>query len=192
MISRLNPKKSVFWNHRSATLCVCALIVWGCGGTPPPATVIQRSPAKAQSPFESGKALPADFSTTLPVYPGAMVERVRKPKGAMREVYFTAGGKLDPMIQYYKTALDKGGYEITATLKMATRKTWSCDFHKGGQQASVMIFPSDKDQTLMTIDLIYEIPSTATAAADPSVEEFDVVGPGEIVQSSANQSEKRN
>src|SRR5271165_6567069 len=181
MISRLNPKKSVVWNHWSARLCVSALLAWGCGGAPPTATTTaKQEPAKAQSPYESSKALPADFSTTLPVYPGARVDRVRKPKGAMREIFFTADGKLDPMIEYYKTGLDKGGYEITATLKMAARKTWSCDFHKGGQQASVMIFPSDKNQTLMTIDLIYEIPSTATAAADPSVEDFDVIGPGEI------------
>jgi hypothetical protein len=191
MSARVKPNKLAVRNYCGAALALWALIAWACRGTPPAATVAPK-PVKPQSLEEPSHQLPADFSRAIPVYPSAKIASVRRPKGAMREIFFLADGKLDPMIEYYKAGLDQGGYQITATLKMAARKTWSCDFHKGGQQASVMIFPNEKDNSLMTIDLIYEIPSTATAAADPSFEDFDVIGPGEVAQSAPNQSEKRN
>jgi len=188
---RVNPGMSPIAKCCAAALGLWGLIAWGCRATPQQ-TVLAPKPAKPQSLEEPSRELPGDFSHAIPIYPGAKVDSVRRPKGAMREIFFTSDGKLDPMIEYYRAGLGKGGYQITATLKMAGRKTWSCDFHKGGQQASVMIFPNEKDHSLMTIDLIYEIPSTATAAADPTHEDFDVIGPGEIAQSGPNQSEKRN
>ena len=162
-----------------------------------PAAGQNAAAAKARvdtNPEEPGKSLPADFQKTMPIFPGAEIASVRKPKGAMREIFFASDGQLDPMIAFYKDTLLKNGYEITATLKMAARKTWSCDFHKGGQQASVMLFPSDKDKSRMTIDLIYEIPTKAVMAADPLQENFDVVGPGEVAQQTqtTNPTEKRN
>lgn len=191
MSGRVNPGKSPIAKWRPAALGLWALIVLGCHAAPRAVTVAPKL-AKPESLEEPSRELPADFSRTIPIYPGAKVDSVRRPKGAMREIFFTSDGQLDPMIEYYKEGLGKGGYQITATLKMAARKTWSCDFHKGGQQASVMIFPNEKDPSLVTIDLIYEIPSTATAAADPTHEDFDVIGPGEIAQSGPNQNEKRN
>ncbi len=145
----------------------------------------------AANPDEPSKALPADFES-IPVFPGARLEHVRKPKGAMREVLFSTDASLDEVINFYKASLVKNGFLLTATLRMAARRTWSCDFHRGGQQASVMSFPSDQDKSRLTIDLIYEIPTKAVMAADPLAEDFDVVGPGEIAQQSTTRNQKRN
>src|SRR5277367_6899120 len=42
--------------------------------------------AKVQD--EASKQVPADLYVGMPIYPGAVVQHVRKPKGAMREVVF--------------------------------------------------------------------------------------------------------
>jgi hypothetical protein len=148
---------------------------------------------KASAPVdEPTKDLPPDFSKTMPIYPGAKTESVRRPKGAMREIFFSTDAQMDQLIAFYKSALIKGGYEVTASLKMAARKTWSCDFHKRDQQASVMLFPMDEDKSRMTIDLIYEMPSAEVQLVDPTREDFDVVGPGEIAQHNAEQAKKKD
>jgi hypothetical protein len=132
-------------------------------------------------PDEASSALPPDMDHSL-VFPGANVDHVRRPKGAMREVLFSTEAPLDRLIEFYKDGLQKAGYDVTATLRMAARKTWSCDFHKGGQQASIMLFPDDKDKSRMTIDLIYEMPSRTNQGPTEPEETFDVVGPGEVAQ----------
>ncbi len=98
---------------------------------------------------EPSNALPREYPKTLPVFPGAQIE------------------------------LTKNGYDVTSALKIAVRKTWSCDFHKGGQQCSVMLFPNDADKSKMTIDLTYQMPSTVAVVPTLPQETFDVVGPGE-------------
>lgn len=148
--------------------------------------------AKPRNIDEPSRALPGDFPGAMPVYPGAQVEHVRKPRGSMREILFSTGGQLEEMVNFYKQALNKGGFEITSSLKMAARNTWSCDFHKGGQQASVMLFPSDQDESLTTIDLIYELPREVPPEMREVVEEFDVVGPGPVAAQPATQNIKRN
>jgi hypothetical protein len=128
---------------------------------------------------EPSNALPREYPKTLPVFPGAQIEKVRKPKGSMREILFIAQAPFDQMIAFYKEQLIKNGYDITSALKIAVRKTWSCDFHRGGQQCSVMLFPNDADKSKMTIDLTYQMPSTVAVVPTLPQETFDVVGPGE-------------
>lgn len=145
------------------------------------------------SPDEPGKALPPDFDQALPVFPGAVVDHVRKPKGAMREILLETDKPIGDLIDFYRTNLRKNGFEVTSTLKLTARKTWSCDFHKGGEQSSILLFPSDHDNSHVTIDLMYEIPSRSNERPAEPEELFDIVGPGEVAQrNNPDQSEKRN
>jgi hypothetical protein len=151
---------------------------------PPPVQV------SMTAPDESSKALPPDLYKTMPMYPGAIVEHVRKPKGAMREILFSAQGQLPQMVGFYKDALKKNDFHITSSLIMPARKTWSCDFHYKGRPGSIMLFPSDEDKSRMTIDLIYELPAHLDESMMEPKEDFDVNGPGEIAQQAPNPSEK--
>jgi len=146
----------------------------------PQAPVVVQSTMRA--PDEPSKALPPDLYKTMPMYPGAVVEHVRKPKGAMREILFSAQGELTPMVAYYKDELKKNDFHITSSLIMPARKTWSCDFHNRGRPGSIMLFPSDTDKSRMTIDLIYELPAHIDESLKEPKEDFDVKGPGEIAQ----------
>jgi hypothetical protein len=137
---------------------------------------------------EPSKVLPADLYKTMPVYPGAVVEHVRKPKGAMREILFSSDGTLAPMVSYYKEELKKNQFHITSSLIMPARKTWSCDFSINGRPGSVMLFPSDQDKSRMTIDLIYELPAHVDESLMEPKEDFDIVGPGEVSQAQADSS----
>lgn len=147
------------------------------------------------APDEPSKALPPDLYKTMPVYPGAIVEHVRKPKGAMREILFSAQGEMPQIVGFYKDALKKNDFHITSSLIMPARKTWSCDFHHKGRPGSIMLFPSDQDKSRMTIDLIYELPAHLDESLMEPQEDFDVIGPGEIAQQQApnpSDKEKRN
>jgi hypothetical protein len=129
---------------------------------------------------EATKELPADLYKGMPIYPGAQVVHVRKPKGAMREVVFElkSSPSLDEMVNYYKDGLKKGDFKITSMLIMRGRKTWSCDFHKDGRPGSVMLYPADDDKSATTIDLIYEVASNVDPNLLEPKEDFDVIGPG--------------
>ena len=157
---------------------------------PPPVQSTMRAPD------EPSKALPPDLYKTMPMYPGAVVEHVRKPKGAMREILFSAQGELPVMVAYYKDELKKNDFHITSSLIMPARKTWSCDFHNRGRPGSIMLFPSDTDKSRMTIDLIYELPAHIDESLMEPKEDFDVKGPGEIATQAPNpnpsENEKRN
>ena len=131
-----------------------------------------------RAPDEPSKALPPDLYKTMPMYPGAVVEHVRKPKGAMREILFSAQGDLPTMVAYYKGELKKNDFHITSSLIMPARKTWSCDFHKDGRPGSVMLYPDDKDKSITVVDLIYEMPSKSDQSLQEPKEDFDVIGPG--------------
>jgi hypothetical protein len=164
----------------------------------PTAPVVVQSTMRA--PDEPSKALPPDLYKTMPMYPGAVVEHVRKPKGAMREILFSAQGQLPDMVAYYKDALKKSDFHITSSLIMPARKTWSCDFHNRGRPGSIMLFPSDTDKSRMTIDLIYELPAHLDESMMEPREDFDVKGPGEIANQASHldlnpnpsEKEKRN
>ena len=145
------------------------------------AQVATAAPQAAKNPDEPSKEVPSDLFKNMPIYPGAQVVHVRKPKGAMREILFEikTSPPLNQMIDYYKDGLKKGDFRITSTLTMAARKTWSCDFHKDGRPGSVMLYPADADKTSTTVDLIYELPSNMDASLLEQKEVFDVVGPGE-------------
>lgn len=145
---------------------------------------------KVKNPLEPTKDLPPDFMKSLPIYPGAEIEQVRKPKGAMREIMFVSDASLDELVNFYKTQLKERGFHITSALIMAARRTWSCDFHKEGMQATVLLYPHDLDKSRMTIDLVYEMPRKIDPELMEPVENFDVVGPGEYVQKTTTQQEK--
>jgi len=134
------------------------------------------------SPDEASTAIPADFDHGMPLFPGATIEVVRKPKGSMREILMATDRSVDRVIDFYRSSLEKNGFAITSTLKVEARKTWSCDFHKGERQASVLLYPSDADKSHTTIDLVYEMPAPSNERLAPPEEKFDVVGPGEVAQ----------
>jgi len=195
----VNPPDLFISTLARATLVACLLaILAGCKTQP----VEPKAPPPVQSsmtaPDEPSKALPPDLYKTMPMYPGAVVEHVRKPKGAMREILFSAQGPMQEMVGYYKDALKKNDFHITSSLIMPARKTWSCDFHYNGRPGSIMLFPSDSDKSRMTIDLIYELPAHLDESLMEPKEDFDVKGPGEIANQAPNlnpnpsEKEKRN
>ena len=147
---------------------------------PPPAPV-------ASGPTdEPSKALPADLYKEMPIYPGAQVDHVRKPKGAMREIMFSSDAQMQQMVGYYKDALKKSDFHITSSLIMPARRTWSCDFNYNGRPGSIMLYPSDQDKSKMTIDLIYEMPAHLDESMMEPKEDWDVEGPGDVAQQTPN------
>jgi hypothetical protein len=171
------------------TLVACLLaMLAGCKTQPVEPTPPPPVQSTMRAPDEPSKALPPDLYKTMPMYPGAVVEHVRKPKGAMREILLSAQGDLPTMVAYYKDELKKNDFHITSSLIMPARKTWSCDFHNRGRPGSIMLFPSDTDKSRMTIDLIYELPAHIDESMMEPKEDFDVKGPGEI----ANQASSLN
>jgi hypothetical protein len=129
---------------------------------------------------EASKEIPADLYKGMPIYPGAVVQHVRKPKGAMREVMFELkdSPSLNQMVSFYKDGFKQGDFKITSSLIMPARKTWSCDFHKDGRPGSVMLYPADDNRNNTTIDLIYEMASNIDPSLLEPKEDFDVIGPG--------------
>lgn len=159
--------------------------------TAPPPEPVAKGPTD-----EPTKELPKDLFPAMPIYPGAAIEHVRTPKGAMREIMFSSDATMPQMVAYYKDELKKNDYHITSSLIMPARRTWSCDFQYNGRPGSVMLYPSDQDKTKMTIDLIYELPAHIDASMVEPKEDFDIEGPGEIAQQAPNpnpsEKQKRN
>jgi len=177
------------FNQLLGALAICVLAITGCKTAPAtPVAPAEVAPQKVHD--EASKELPPDLYKTMPIYPGAKVEHVRKPKGAMREIVFSSDGQLMPMVTFYKEELKKNNFNITSSLIMPSRRTWSCDFSIKGNPGSVMLFPSDEDKTRMTIDLIYELPANIDESLLEPKEDWDVVGPGEIATQAPNLSEK--
>ncbi len=146
--------------------------------------------AANKNPDEPTRELPPDLFKSMPVYPGATVEHVHKPKGAMREIAFATSAQLNQVVQFYKDELKKNDFHITSSLIMPARKTWSCDFHREGRPATLMVYPDDKDKSKLVIDLIYEMPAKADASLQEAEETFDVIGPGEVAQQAVNSNTK--
>jgi hypothetical protein len=172
---------------RAALAATCTLALAACKSTPV-AVPIAPPPVQTATPptDEPSKALPPDLYKAMPIYPGATVEHVRKPKGAMREIMFSSDAQMPQMVAFYKEALKKNDFHITSSLIMLARKTWSCDFNYNGRPGSIMLYPSDQDKSKMTIDLIYELPAQVDESMMEPKEDFDVEGPGEIAQQAPN------
>jgi hypothetical protein len=177
--------------RRAALAAACMLGFAACKTAPPAAPAAPPAvQASMTTPDEPSKALPPDLYKTMPIYPGAKVEHVRKPKGAMREILFSVDAQMPRMVAFYKDELKKNDFHIASSLIMPLRKTWSCDFHYNGRPGSIMLYPSDQDKSKMTIDLIYELPANLDESLIEPKEDFDVEGPGEIAQQTPNPSEK--
>ena len=143
-----------------------------------------------KNPDEDSKQIPSDLFKDLPIYPGATVEHVHKPKGAMREIVLSTSGQLNQVVEFYKEGLKTNNFHVTSSLIMPARKTWSCDFHKNGRPATILLYPDEHDKSKMVIDLIYELPPKNEASMDEAEETFDVNGPGEVAQQAPNTDTK--
>jgi len=179
-----------------AALAAVCMLCAACKSAPAAAPVAPPVVAATGPTDEPGNALPSDMYKAMPIYPGAKIEHVRKPKGAMREVLFSSDAQMQPMVAYYKDELKKNDFHVTSSLIMPARKTWSCDFIFDGRPGSLMLYPSDQDKAKMTIDLIYELPAHLDPSLIEPTEEFDIEGPGEIAQQAPNpnpsKTDKRN
>ena len=188
----IRPRRPSALISMIAALGFACTTVQACKTQPkaPAAPVAEESTAN-RNPEEATKDIPSDLFKEMPIYPGAVVEHVHKPKGAMREIDFSTSGQLNQVVEFYKEKLKEQNFHITSSLIMPARKTWSCDFHKQGRPATIMLYPDDTDKSKLVIDLIYELPAKADAAALQETEEtFDVVGPGEVAQQAVNSNEK--
>jgi len=168
----------------------CGSLVACKSGEAPKQTFAVTEPTPPKTTDEPSKEIPADLFKSMPIYPGATVEHVRKPKGAMREIMFATQGQLNEVVSFYKDQLKKADFHITSSLIMPARRTWSCDFHKSGRPATIMLYPDDVDKSKLVIDLIYEIPATVDPSMQEEEETFDVIGPGDVAQQAPNSKEK--
>lgn len=187
-ISRFRVSPALFSLIAGGAILCGALI--SCKSAPPPQQNAAAPEPVRSNPDEPTKAIPPDLFKTMPIYPGAVVEHVHKPKGAMREIAFSASAQLNQLVGFYKEELKKNDFHVTSSLIMPARKTWSCDFHKNGRPATILLYPDEKDPTKMVIDLIYELPPKEDASMEEAVETFDVVGPGEVAQQAPNSNTK--
>ena len=183
---------------RALLAAACLLALTACKSAPVAAPAAPLPVEMTGPTDEPGNKLPTDLYPSMPIYPGAKVEHVRKPKGAMREIMFSSDAQMQQMVAYYKDELKKNDFHITSSLIMPARKTWSCDFHYNGRPGSIMLYPSDQDKAKMTIDLIYELPAHMDESLMEPKEDFDIEGPGEIAQQAPHPNpnpsgkEKRN
>jgi hypothetical protein len=179
----------------SAFVVVLLLVSLPSCKSAPPAPQTAAVPEQTNSnPDEPTKSIPSDLFKEMPIYPGSTVEHVHKPKGAMREIAFSTPAPVNEVVEFYKEALKKNDFHITSSLIMPARKTWSCDFHKNGRPATILLYPDDHDKSKMVIDLIYEMPPKVDASMEEAEETFDVIGPGEVAQQApnSNTNAKRN
>jgi hypothetical protein len=165
-----------------------------CKSAPPPQQTAAVPDDRRSNPDEATKSIPPDLFKEMPIYPGSTVEHVHKPKGAMREIAFSTSAPLNELVEFFKDGLKKGDFHVTSALIMPARKTWSCDFHKNGRPATILLYPDDLDKSKMVIDLIYEMPPKVDPSMEEAEEIFDVIGPGEVAQQApnSNANAKRN
>ncbi len=185
LINKTQEPPSLF---KLAALASCCMLAFAACKTATVAAPVAPPPVQtATGPTdEPTKALPPDLYKEMPIYPGAVVDHVRKPKGAMREIMFISDAQMPQMVAYYKEQLKKGDFRVTSQLIMPARKTWSCDFNYQGRPGSIMLYPSDQDKSKMTIDVIYELPAHVDESMIEPTEDFDVEGPGQIAQQAPN------
>ena len=166
------------------------ITVSACKSAPPQEQAAVTPEQTDKNPDEPSKQIPSDLFKDLPIYPGAVVEHVHKPKGAMREIVLSTSAQLNQVVEFYKEGLKNNNFHVTSSLIMPARKTWSCDFHKGGRPATILLYPDDHDKSKMVIDLIYEMPPKNEASMEEAEETFDVNGPGEVAQQAPNTDTK--
>jgi len=164
--------------------------VSACKSAPPQEQAAAAPEQTDKNPDEPSKQIPSDLFKDLPIYPGAVVEHVHKPKGAMREIVLSTSAQLNQVVEFYKEGLKNNNFHVTSSLIMPARKTWSCDFHKSGRPATILLYPDDHDKSKMVIDLIYEMPPKNEASMEEAEETFDVNGPGEVAQQAPNTDTK--
>jgi len=192
------PRGSRVCLHQLLSACLVALLLASlasCKSAPQPQQTAAAEPVDTHSnPDEPTKSIPPDLFKELPLFPGASVEHVHKPKGAMREIAFSTSAPLNEVVEFYKEGLKKNDFHVTSSLIMPARKTWSCDFHKNGRPATILLYPDDHDKSKMVIDLIYEMPPKVDPSMEEAEETFDVIGPGEVAQQAPNSNAnvKRN
>lgn len=177
-----------------ACLLASAVALAGCRTHKRATTAPEAPTPQSVNKDEASSKIPDDLYKEMPIYPGAQVAHVRKPKGAMREILLEVKNapELNQMVTFYKDELKKSNFRITSSLVMAARKTWSCDFNKEGRPGSIKLYPDDKDKSVEVIDLIYEMPSHVDQALLEPKEDFDVIGPGKVAQKAPNEKVKRN
>ena len=161
-----------------------------CKSAPPQQQAVATPEQNDKNPDEASKTIPSDLFKDLPIYPGATVEHVHKPKGAMREIVLSTNGQLSQLVDFYREGLKANNFHVTSSLIMPARKTWSCDFHKQGRPATILLYPDEHDKSKMVIDLIYEMPPKNEASMEEAEETFDVNGPGEVAQQAPNTDTK--
>src|SRR6516165_11941539 len=183
--------------HYFLSACAVAFLLVSlasCKSAPPPQQTAAVPQDAHSNPDEASKSIPPDLFKELPIYPGSTVEHVHKPKGAMREIAFSTSAPLNEVVEFFKEGLRKNDFHVTSSLIMPARKTWSCDFHKNGRPATILLYPDDYDKSKMVIDLIYEMPPKVDPSMEEAEETFDVIGPGEVAQQApnSNANAKRN
>lgn len=173
-----------------AAIAFSCVPIYACKSAPPAPVAPPPEPVSRVSADEPSKELPGDLFKSMPIYPGAVVQHVKKPKGAMREITFSTPAQLNQIVTFYRDQLRANDFHITSSLIMPARKTWSCDFHKNGRPATITLYPDDQDKSKMTIDLIYELPAKPEEGMQEAEEKFDVIGPGEVAQQATNSNPK--
>lgn len=160
-------------------MCILALAACKTAPANPPVSPAETDSKKVAD--EASKKLPPDLYKEMPIYPGARIEHVRKPTRMMREILFSTDAELSAIVAYYKEQLKKNNFEVSSTVIVRARKTWSCSFEKSGRPGNIMLYPSEQDQSRMTIAVMYELPQKRNDLLFEPQEDFDVLGPGEIV-----------
>ena len=195
----IRPKGALVchYPHYLLSACVVAFLLVSlasCKSAPQPPQTTAVPEVTRGNPDESTKSIPPDLFKEMPIYPGATVEHVHKPKGAMREIAFSTPAQLNEVVEFFKEGLKKNDFHVTSSLIMPARKTWSCDFHKNGRPATILLYPDDHDKSKMVIDLIYEMPPKVDPSMEEAEETFDVIGPGEVAQQApdSNANAKRS
>jgi hypothetical protein len=171
-------------------LAGCVLVIVACRR---PAPTTYRADAVVEYPKpvdEPNKSLPPDLFKDMPIFPGAKIEHVRKPTHSMREILFSTDAKLNPIAAYYKEQLKKNNFQISSTLMVPARQSWSCSFYISGRPGNILLYPSAEEKSRMTIALMYVLPDKPNDMYLEPKEEFDVMGPGEMVQAPSNSSDK--
>ena len=104
----IRPKGALVYHypHYLLSACVVAFLLVSLASckSAPQASQTAAVPEDTRSnPDEPTKSIPPDLFKELPIYPGATVEHVHKPKGAMREIAFSTPAQLNEVVEFFKT-----------------------------------------------------------------------------------------
>lgn len=171
--------------RRTCVLVVIGLAAFSACKSAQTAAPIFVEPSTAPVSDEPTKDLPPDLYKQMPLFPGATIEHVRKPTRMMREILFSTDAELKSIATYYKEQFKKQNFQVTSTLIMPARRTWSCGFVYDGRPGSIMAYPNEQNKSRMTIALMYELPTKRDDSFLDPIEDFDVIGPGEAAQATS-------